>query len=241
MTGSPTIYAIGDIHGRHDLLCQLLEMIADDAGGEQYRLVFLGDYIDRGARSRAVIERLFALNTSMALQPVFLRGNHEDTLGRVLQHDNPELTLRWAQNRANGGAATLRSYGVVPPTTLAEAASTVTLMRNAMPATHLEFLRGLRDHFTSDQFFFAHAGVDPRLPLHLQQSAILVHGTTEFLASQRTYAKTVVHGHWRTLSYMPEIHNNRIAIDTGAELTGNLTAVRLKRQAEPYFLMTCAY
>ena len=237
------IYAIGDIHGRHDLLVDLLGRIEDDAGSNPHRLVFLGDYVDRGKGSRQVIETLFQLSISAVEQPVFLRGNHEDLLWQVMTDDTPDLTRQWLQHKGNGAAATLQSYGLAAPKLddLAAIAAIPAQFRRAMPGAHKIIFDGMKDKHETGQYFFSHAGIDPARPLGSQARQDLTWGHAGFLASERDYGKLVVHGHWRTRNYMPEVLPNRIGIDTGAELTGNLTAVRLEPQTPPRFLMTCAY
>ena len=237
------IYAIGDIHGRNDLLLSLLDQITQDSGCNPYRLVFLGDYVDRGAQSKAVIETLFQISISAIHEPIFLRGNHDALLWQVITDDLPDLTSQWLRQSQNGSAATVKSYGVPLPDKddFASLRELPHKLRNAIPGVHKIFFDRLTDKFETDDYFFSHAGIDPNRSLSYQLSHDLRWGHADFLNSQTNYGKAVVHGHWRTQNYLPEMHSNRISIDTGAEMTGNLTAVRLEPGKLPKFLMTCAY
>ena len=216
------VYAIGDIHGRLDLLDRLLDMIAAYETAHPCagtRLIFLGDYIDRGADSRGVIERL-ARGIPGGLTAHFLRGNHEAVMLRCLE--GPAMFANWA---ANGGLATLKSYGV-NVVLGADAQTLLSQLREALPETHRAFLRGLKTTMEVGDYFFVHAGVRPGVPLASQaeEDCLFIRG--KFLNHRGSFGKIVVHGH--TPVSEPEILANRIGIDTGSFFSGRLTALRLE-------------
>jgi len=220
------IYAIGDVHGRLDLLTRLHALIAADAADapvDRRVIVYLGDYIDRGPDSRGVIESLLQPPRA-GFEHVHLFGNHEDFLLQFLEH--AEVGLHWG---AYGGLATLASYGVRPPSGFAPFAADFETARRAlsdkMPSAHLDFLRGLKLTHTEGGYLFVHAGVKPGVALSDQQAEDLLWIRDEFLNSADDFGACVVHGH--TIVETPEQHANRIAIDTGAFATGRLTALVL--------------
>jgi serine/threonine protein phosphatase 1 len=218
------IYAVGDLHGRVDLLDRLLHHIDDDlATFPAHRAieVFLGDYIDRGPDSRDVLDRLIERGETHEM--VCLKGNHELFLLDFLR--NPELLLRWRQY---GGLDTLMSYGVVPPfnPTKQQLEALAAGLCTAMPPAHFEFLNRLRTSFTCGDYFFVHAGVRPGIALLEQQERDLLWIRDEFLQSEADFGKAIVHGH--TPVEAAEIRRNRINIDTGAYATGLLTCLILE-------------
>jgi serine/threonine protein phosphatase 1 len=223
------IYAIGDIHGRADLLEQLFTVIDNDIARstpEQVIQVFLGDYVDRGPDSRGVLDLLIERQhrfEQYRFETVFLKGNHEAFLLDVLQ--DPAKLQDW---RNYGGLTTLMSYGVQPSMkpTAEEQVRLIEDLARAMPDAHLDFLRSLPLSFTCGDFFFAHAGVRPGLPLERQTEADLLWIRDEFLTSEDDFGKCVVHGH--TPVAAPDIRANRINIDTGAYATGNLTLLTIQ-------------
>ena len=218
------IYAVGDIHGRADLLDALLKRI--DADLEQNPIsvgieVYLGDYIDRGPASQEVIDRLVTRNRTF--RAVFLKGNHEEYLTRFTI--NPPVLDEWQQF---GGLETLRSYGIVPPIKVgADAhAQLAAAFRQALPASHRKFFDNLRLSFTCGDFFFVHAGVRPGIPLTKQREEDLLWIRQDFLLCEEEFSKIIVHGHTPMLE--PDIRPNRINIDTGAYATGRLTCLKLE-------------
>jgi serine/threonine protein phosphatase 1 len=220
---SSCIYAVGDIHGRLDLLVHLLDRIQDEAN-PAFRnvLVFVGDYIDRGPDSREVVEHLSTLEMP-DWQVVFLRGNHDETLLKFL--DDPMVYRNW---REYGGAETLLSYGVMPPS-FDDKEDFVTAREEFLrgfPASHLDFFRRLEDFHVEGDYMFVHAGVRPGVPLEKQSASDLMWIRNEFLYSDKSFGKMIVHGH--TPSERPVRRRNRIGIDTGAFATGCLTAVVLE-------------
>jgi serine/threonine protein phosphatase 1 len=218
-----SVYAIGDIHGRLDLLSRLHRMILDDAGASDAEgriLVYLGDYVDRGPDSFGVVD-LLSKETLPGFSAVHLMGNHEDFLLDFL--DNTSTGTAWF---ANGGVQTMRSYGVevdyaelMKPERLQEK-----LWRN-LPARHLEFLRRLPLSHSIGDYLFVHAGIRPGLAMELQSATDLLWIRGEFLNSNVEHGKIVVHGH--TITDTPDVRANRIGIDTGAFATGRLTCLVL--------------
>lgn len=218
------VYAVGDIHGRLDLLDHLLDRIdADLADHEPERSVqiFLGDYIDRGPASAQVIERLIARSETHST--VCLKGNHEACLLEFLE--NPDVLVTWGRN---GGLTTLLSYGVDPILNAGQdsRARIAVTLAEAMPDRHIEFLTGLPLTFTCGDFLFVHAGVRPGIPLARQREEDLLWIRDTFLSHEDPFEKIVVHGHTPVME--PQFRRNRIDIDTGAYCTGRLTCLRLE-------------
>lgn len=220
-------YAIGDVHGRSDLLAPLLEAIFADTGFAQAEhpvLIGLGDYIDRGPDSRGVIDMLLGVSGPGRVEPHFLRGNHDQALLDFL-HD-PATGLGWCDF---GGREAMRSYGVRAPGGNAgvEAWSQCSdELAAAIPETHLGFLRTLEPCFDLGDYFFAHAGARPGTPLDAQAEDDLLWIRAPFLNDARRFEKVVVHGH--SAGVEPYADHRRIGIDTGAYATGQLTALRLE-------------
>jgi serine/threonine protein phosphatase 1 len=218
------VYAIGDIHGRSDLLKEMFTVIdADMARNPVDRPieVFLGDYIDRGPDSAHTLDLL--LGRSLYRETVFLKGNHEAFFLEVLR--NPAKLEDWRQF---GGLQTLMSYGLQPTLNpdATEQTDLIGALLEAMPRDHLSFLKDLKPSFTCGDFFFVHAGVRPGIPLKEQQENDLLWIRNEFLDSEENFGKFIVHGH--TPVQEPDIRPNRINIDTGAYATGNLTLLTIQ-------------
>jgi serine/threonine protein phosphatase 1 len=220
------VYAIGDIHGRGDLLRPLLARIGEDTSAHptiRPIYVFLGDYVDRGPSSRDVINQLILLSKHQ--EAAFLKGNHEHYLMEFLK--NPPFLVEWLQY---GGLDTLRSYGVVPKNYLdsrEQDSLATSLGRVLRESGHHEFLTDLRTSFVCGEFFFAHAGVRPGVPLDQQSQKDLLEIRNDFLSSNSGFGRIVVHGH--TPVPRPDIRSNRINIDTGAYATGLLSCLVLER------------
>ena len=216
------LYVIGDIHGRLDLLDQLIARIKHDAKvhGTNCLTVTLGDYIDRGPDSRGVLDRL--LSNPFPGPYVALKGNHEELLEKFL-HD-PSSGDRW---RNNGGLETLHSFGI-PVAELMVGRNydeVAAQLRALMSPENEKFLGSLRTSLTFGHYFMCHAGVRPGVPLERQADEDLLWIRYEFLNSQIDFGKIVVHGH--TPVDKPESLPNRINVDTGAIATGHLTCVIL--------------
>lgn len=220
------IYAIGDIHGRADLLGELHKRIQCDAQsnpGAEKRIIYLGDYIDRGPASRAVLEILMMAPPG-GIPTTHLLGNHEAMLLRFLE--DASIGREWL---AYGGVATLMSYGVhLKREGRADQKLVIAQhdLRESLPASHQQFLAALPTHQIFGDYLFVHAGVRPGIPLDRQTDTDLIWIRDEFLASENFHGKIVVHGHsYRT---EPEVRPNRIGIDTGAYATGRLTCLVLE-------------
>jgi serine/threonine protein phosphatase 1 len=218
------IYAIGDIHGRLDLLNELLARISSDIALRptvRPLYVFLGDYIDRGSASRETIDRL--IEHGKTHESVFLKGNHELIAIKCLSDRG--LFDQWLRL---GGLETLVSYGV-PAETLAngkQIAELQSAFHSALPQAHFRFFRDLKNSFECGDFFFAHAGVKPNVELSRQKENDLLWIRGEFLSSKDDFGKIVVHGHTPTREI--EVGPNRINIDTGAFATGRLSCLVLE-------------
>jgi serine/threonine protein phosphatase 1 len=215
-------YAIGDIHGCYDLLNTLIRAIDDDderRGATDTRLLFLGDYIDRGPNSRAVIELMMKLDLGDD-KVVFLMGNHEEVLLATAEGNRRAAALFHKM----GGRETLLSYGIsAHDYDYADASGIVDMIRSAIPREHLEWLASLRSSYRAGDYFFVHAGVRPGVPLDDQTSSDLRWIRREFLSHLASHGPLVVHGH--SVSRSIDERPNRIGIDTGAYASGCLTAL----------------
>ena len=219
------IYAIGDIHGRLDLLVRLLESINHDASKAPNLTtvrVFLGDYIDRGPDSAGVLAKLIEVQDRDP-QTVFLRGNHEQMLLEFL--NDSDCYPRWCQL---GGEQTLLSYDVMPPLFDENGAleNVHTAFALALPKQHAKFLDLTKYAHVEGDYVFAHAGIRPHVRLDEQDPLDLMWIREDFLSSSNKFEKIVVHGHSGKKS--PDIRANRIGIDTLAYKTGTLTALVLE-------------
>lgn len=229
------VYAIGDIHGRLDLLTQMHETIRADAAqsGAPHRcVVYLGDYIDRGLESRQVVDYLLD-EPLEGFEPVYLMGNHEQVLLQFLE--DPGVGPNWF---FFGGDATLYSYrvpGASPAIDAARLAKVQTGFQNALPPRHLAFYRDLAYQHRAGDYLFVHAGIKPGVPAERQSETDLLWIREEFLDSTADHGAIVVHGH--TIAPEPVVRPNRIGIDTGAYASGKLTALVLEG-AERRFLHT---
>ena len=229
------IYAVGDIHGRFDLLCQMLDLISDDRllhTKEKHLVIFLGDYIDRGSDSYRVIEKLSSQTMNEA-EIICLKGNHEAWLLHFLT--NPEIGFYWFQY---GGLDTLKSYGV-QLTHSSHKQADFTKIRDGLilnlPKNHLNFLKSLSYFYISGNYLFVHAGINPGVQLIKQKVEDLIWIRGQFTGSNVSHDHLVVHGH--TICDEPEIKHNRIGIDTGAYYSDTLTCVVLAG-SERYFIQT---
>ncbi len=218
------LYAIGDIHGRCDCLHTLLAKIDEDdcvRGSAQTRIVFLGDLVDRGPESRAVIETAMAV--SARRDCVFLMGNHEEILIRAWEGDRRATALF----HRVGGRETLMSYGVsATDYDHLDMDELTERIARVVPCDHIAFLRRFEDSFASGDYLFVHAGIRPGLPLELQDPADLRWIRREFLDDPRDHGMIVIHGH--SITETVDQQPNRIGIDTGAFASGKLTAIGLE-------------
>ncbi|EBA13985.1 metallophosphoesterase [Roseobacter sp. CCS2] len=212
-------YAVGDIHGRLDLLDEVVFKINPD---KDQPVIFLGDYVDRGPDAASTLERLFDMTTGRPDQFVCLMGNHErmmldfidDPLGRG------GIWLR------NGGVATLDSYGIkglsaqTAPDDVVDVSHT---LEQRLGPEMTAWLRDLPLSWNSGNMWCVHAAFDPAKAPTAQRKKTLLWGHADFLTTPRQDDLCVVHGH--TTVDTPINRNSRIAVDTGAYRTGCLTAV----------------
>lgn len=228
------VYAIGDVHGRADLLAKLLAMIERDGAGRpaiDTQIIFLGDLIDRGPDSARVVDLALDLRARQP-QTRFLMGNHEEIFLRVLAGD--VQTLRFFLQV--GGRETLNSYGLdderidrlEPEALIAELDALV-------PARHRVFLESLADMVVAGDYAFVHAGVRPGVALEDQAPEDLRWIRQPFLRHRKPFGAVVVHGH--TITDAVDERSNRIGIDTGAFSSGMLTAIGLDG-SERWYLST---
>jgi Calcineurin-like phosphoesterase len=199
-------YALSDIHGHLNKLDDLVAQCHRDAGDNNAKFIFLGDYIDRGPESRGVIDYLMDFQSRQPDGVVCLCGNHEDLALSAI--DDPELIAQWVVH--NSGDTTLRSYGVNAPSKL--------------PARHVDWMRSLATHHDDGRRFFVHAGIDPSRPLDRQERHDMLWMRQPFLSDPRDFGRLIVHGHTPLLGGQPDLRTNRVNIDTGAGARGPLTA-----------------
>lgn len=219
------IYAVGDIHGRFDLLEELLSDIRRDLKQSRPARtieIFLGDYVDRGPQSREVVDWMIEA-PPIADERICLLGNHEDILLHAL--DDTSAMANWL---FNGGGETLLSYGV-QERALGGESGLIELQqgfRTTLPSAHLEFLASLRRSVAIAPYLFVHAGIRPGRAIEDQDPVDLVWIREPFLHSNADFGCIVVHGHTPVMH--PEVRRNRINIDTGAVFSGCLTCAVLE-------------
>lgn len=219
-------YAIGDIHGRADLLEKLLGKIKADArknNQAEPHVIFLGDYLDRGMESKKVIDLLLGFDLKGGTK-VYLKGNHEAMMLDFLA--DPSTGPRWFEN---GGLATLLSYGVQPQGNFSSKNNLEKIrdqFLTSIPKAHKNFYENLVMNYELGNYFFVHAGVNPDRPLDKQTWEDMLWIRDEFLESEKPLEKTVVHGHSVVLD--PVVSENYISVDTGAFFTGKLTCAVLE-------------
>jgi serine/threonine protein phosphatase 1 len=210
------LVCIGDVHGCAQELAALLEALAP---GPEDRLVFLGDYVDRGPESRATLDLLVDLRARLP-RTVFLRGNHEEMLLAYLGlgGHGADIFLR------AGGVPTLASYGLEVRGREAPSSEAV---RASMPTEHLDFLReGLRLHHEAGAYLFVHAGVRPGVGLARQDARDLLWIREEFLSAEHGFPHTVVFGHTPLRDVWFDARR-KIGLDTGCVYGGRLSAIDL--------------
>jgi serine/threonine protein phosphatase 1 len=215
------LYAVGDVHGRLDLVDDLLARIEDDIADrpvETAVVVFLGDLIDRGPDSAGVVERLQGLRHFPA-RMLFLLGNHEEFLLRTLAGE-PGVAHDWL---GFGGDACAESYGVSAAALQAmDEPRIAEILGAAIPPAHVEFLKSFEDTIRFGDYLLVHAGIRPGVPIEQQQPSDLRWIRQPFLSDAQDHGCMVIHGH--TISDGIDRRANRIGIDTGAYRTGILTA-----------------
>ena len=226
-TDGRLVYAIGDVHGRRDLLEPLLRDIAEDVlttrPAERPLLVFLGDYVDRGPESRQVVDLVLRFEADGAFEVTALKGNHEEALLQFL--DDPAFAATWMEH---GGGPTLASYGVPPSPTRTDVEAWTKVrdaFDEALQPAHRAFYARLELMRVVGDYAFVHAGVRPGVALADQSERDLLWIRHEFLQDRGPFDKVIVHGH--TPSEQPQMLRRRLGLDTGAYATGVLTAARL--------------
>jgi serine/threonine protein phosphatase 1 len=220
------IYAVGDLHGRFDLLQWVRATIVEDLArrpAQRSVEIYLGDYVDRGPASREVLQALACGAPPVCDGRICLMGNHEDVLLHFLEE--PDILRYW---RDLGGLETLHSYGIAPPALLTEEAirDAHGAFRARLSDAEMQFLNALQLSAEFGTYLFVHAGIDPMRPLDRQRPEDLIWIRDPFLTSRADFGRIVVHGH--TPGYEPELRPNRINIDTGAFATGRLTCLVLE-------------
>ena len=220
------LYAVGDVHGRFDLLRRMADLIRGDLAAHppprKSVEIFLGDYIDRGPQSCQVVDWLID-TPPLAGERICLMGNHEDMLLDALT--DPGGFVNWLHN---GGDATLASYGVNvrPFAGRSRAAEFSTLLIESLPSRHRAFFENLPRMADFEPYLFVHAGIRPGRPIADQDPQDLMWIREQFLRSDMDFGRVVVHGH--TPAEHPEIRHNRINLDTGAYFSGRLTCLVLE-------------
>lgn len=222
-------YAVGDIHGRADLLEKMLDLLEaraiDDLrpAGEPV-VIFLGDYVDRGRESAKVLDLLIEARPA-GFERRYLKGNHEQAMLAFLE--DPIANRAWLMH---GGNETLISYGVQPPSPLhsknEDWKAAAEALRANLPAAHVKFLKELGRYHAIGDYVFAHAGIDPSRSLTKQTDRDLFWIRARFLQSRKRMKYRVVHGH--TPVDVPYADSRRVAVDTGAYASGVLTVARLE-------------
>lgn len=229
-------YAIGDIHGRLDLLNLLLQQVEEDIASRPAAknfIIFLGDFVDRGPDSAGVIERLRTYKPSFATV-VFLSGNHEEVLLKILAGERG-IFPSWLKF---GGAECAESYGMdVASLRRLDEASAIALVKAKVPRAHREFLENCADTFRFGDYLFVHAGIRPGVAIEEQNRSDLRWIRDPFLSDAKDHGFVVVHGH--TIVERVEERPNRIAIDTGAYHSGILTCLVVE-DADRRYLSTGA-
>lgn len=222
-------YAVGDIHGRADLLAEMIAALeeraeADRRAGGDPIVIFLGDYVDRGRESRRVIDMLLE-GGPRGFERRFLKGNHEDAMLAFMAA--PLENRAWV---LQGGAETLLSYGVQPPpplnTTDDDWILVAAQLKASVPEAHLAFLNSLERYIVCGDYAFVHAGVDVNRPLEKQTDDDLYWIRERFISARRPFSHRIVHGH--TPVDRPYADRRRVAVDTGAYASGTLTAARFE-------------
>ncbi|MCP4182721.1 MAG: serine/threonine protein phosphatase [Hyphomicrobiales bacterium] len=234
------IYAIGDVHGCYDLLLDLENLIINDADGVigSKLIIMLGDYVDRGLRSREVIDHLIARPPS-GFERICLAGNHEQMMSDF--YNNPWGVWPWLEY---GGDDTLASYGIFEIHNLKNRNLELAL-KSCIPEGHVEFIDRLPSLLATPDFVFVHAGLRPNIPLSQQNDADLLWIRGDFMnseslkiASSKEFALEqnvrIVHGH--IPNDEPVVSNTRICVDTGAYMSGELTALKIKSNGDISFL-----
>lgn len=211
-----TLIAVGDIHGMAHVLKLLLQHLENEFFPESAQFVFLGDVIDRGPDSLPAVNQVCRIIEAFP-GSVMILGNHDFFLRNLanlsLARDEED---RWL---AQGGMNTLESYGLDDGDLVAAGK----VLRRIRPR-HVTLFENAVSHFETENHFFVHAGVDPAVPLSEQLAHDMMWIRKGFIDHTAPFQKMIVHGHSITPSELPEVHSNRIAIDTGSYRTGRIAA-----------------
>lgn len=230
------VYAIGDIHGRNDLLQQLLDKIVMDnaeRGNGDCEIIFLGDLVDRGPDSAGVIDTAMRARDTLG-NVRFLMGNHEEVYLAATTGD--EKAVRFF-NRI-GGRATILSYDIsMKEYSELDMAQLAQRIPELFPQSHIDFIAGFEDQIVIGDYAFVHAGVRPGVPLSEQRQKDLRWIREEFLSAREAHEKVIVYGH--TINDDVVETGNRIGIDTGAYYSDKLTALALEG-SERWYLDTAS-
>ncbi len=233
--GGMRVYAVGDIHGRDDLLVQLLAQIdADDQsrGPADTQIILLGDLVDRGSSSAQVIDTAIALKHRKP-NTRFLMGNHEEVFIQACREPTGELIRFFIRI---GGEATIMSYPISRSDYLdLDIQELADRLPTLVPEYHLAFLEGFEDQIIIGDYAFVHAGIKPGLPLADQAPKDLRWIREEFLNHKGDFEKVIIYGH--TITADVDESRSRIGIDTGAYDSGKLTAIGLEG-SERWYLQT---
>jgi len=217
------LYAIGDVHGRLDLLQRMHDAIDSEIARDRpddWRIIHLGDYCDRGPQTRGVLDFIIG-RQAVDNRVLSLRGNHDDGMLNFLNDKGEQRIFT-----QHGGDATARSYGVEADFA-SEASIRVVraVLRSAVPQSHKDFLDSLPLNAVFGDFFFVHAGIRPGIPLNMQDPADMMWIRGEFHNHTGLYEKVIVHGH--TPQNDVEFRPNRVNLDTRAPLSGVLSCLRV--------------
>ncbi len=199
------IYAVGDVHGMLGKLNTLIARCEEHADGRPMTLIFIGDYLDRGPEVAGTVRYVMELERKAPERVIPLMGNHEMMALDVISGSMEEKT--WL---LQGGAATLQSYGVC--------------RARELPLELLAWLDSLRLAYDDGRRFFVHAGINPDKPLGAQNEFDLLWIREPFLSDTRDHGRLIVHGHTPVADGAPDLHSNRLNIDTGAVFGRPLTA-----------------
>ncbi|MFT5274021.1 MAG: serine/threonine protein phosphatase 1 [Saprospiraceae bacterium] len=226
--GSRT-YCIGDIHGRDDLLEQVHEQILGDASNHSgtNTIIYLGDYIDRGMHSKQVIELLLA-SPLPGFDSIYLRGNHEQSLLDFLM--DAKVGHGWFNY---GGLQTLVSYGIryrKIPSSIKDMQALQGELKERLPYSHINFFEKTCFHHSIGNYYFVHAGVNPRFSLEQQQPEDQLWIREDFIKHTKPFEKIIVYGH--TITDEPDFQHNRIGLDTGAYQSGKLSCLVLENDTQ---------
>lgn len=229
------IYAIGDVHGRYDLLRLLLDKIEAHSNAlpptRSLYVLFVGDLVDRGPQSAEVLAMLYDLQTRTD-HVIVLLGNHEEAMLQALDGDMDALR-GWL---GVGGRDTLKSFGIAPLRPDEDRRAYLQRARAAIPREWIAWLRKLPLSVQSGDYYFVHAGVRPGVALDRQTRNDMLWIREDFLEDRRDHGAVIVHGH--SVTPRTEIRENRICVDTGAYRTGLLSAIYLEGDKQEVIVST---